>query len=226
MSPLLERLTQTIVPPLARTWIRLLAITMRVERENAHHLDDAKREHGAYILAFWHSRFLMMPWGYPHGRIVVLVSQHRDAELLVRTLHPMGFAFARGSTTRGGTTLVREVLRRFADGYDVGVAPDGPRGPRRRVQPGVIAIARMTGMPICPVAFSAAPARRLGSWDRTLIPRLFSRGRFVYGPPRRVPRDATAAEEERHRLELEVELDRLTDAADTATGLGPEEPRP
>ncbi len=112
------------------------------------------------------------------------------------------------------------------DGYDVGITPDGPRGPRRRVKPGVIAAARFTGLPIIPVAFSARPARRLGSWDRTLVPFPFSRGLFVCGEPLRVARDIGQEEQDRLRTLLESEIDRLTDLADTRVGLGVEEVRP
>src|SRR4029453_5156917 len=127
---------------------------------------------------------------YPGPRIVVLSSNHRDAEALVRLLRKFGIEQARGSTTRGGMTGMRQILRKVEDGGDVGLTPDGPKGPRRRGQPRVVAVARFTGLPIIPVAFSAFPARRLRAWDRTLLPKLFSKGRFVYGRPLRVPRDA------------------------------------
>ena len=119
---------------------------------------------------------------------------------------------------------MRDVLRKVAAGYDFGIAPDGPRGPRRLAKPGVVAAARIGGLPIVPVAFSAAPAWRLRSWDRTLVPRPFSRGLFVYGRIVRVPRDASESAQEALRLELERELDRVTGLADAETGAGPEPP--
>ena len=131
-----------------------------------------------------------------------------------------------GSSTRGGAGALREIVRRIRKGADAGFTPDGPRGPRRRVQPGVIAAARLSGKPIIPVAFSARPARRLRSWDGTLLPHPFARGLFIYGEPLRVPRSADGAEEENCRLALEADLDRLTDLTDTEMGLPPEEPRP
>ena len=187
---------------------------------------EAVRARGRYILAFWHARFPMMPWAYPDGRIVVLVSRHRDAEMLVRTLRGFSLAFARGSTTEGGAAGLRALLRYVEDGYDVGVAPDGPRGPRRRVQPGVVLVARLSGLPIVPVGFSARPASRLRSWDRTLLPRPFARGVVVYGTPLTVSRRADAAAQEEARLALEVALDRVTDRADTLAGVPLEDARP
>jgi lysophospholipid acyltransferase (LPLAT)-like uncharacterized protein len=90
----------------------------------------------------------------------------------------------------------------------------------------VIAAARLSRKPIIPVAFSARPARRLRSWDRTLLPYPFARGLFLYGEPLRVPRGADEEGQEQCRLALEAELDRLTDQSDREMGISPEEPRP
>ncbi len=118
------------------------------------------------------------------------------------------------------------MLRKVQKCYDVGIAPDGPRGPRRRIKPGLLTVARLTGLPIVPLGFSARPARRLASWDRTLVPYPFGRALFLYGDPIRVPRDAGDAEQNRLQELLEAELDRVTDLADTRVGLQLEEVRP
>jgi len=214
-----------LLPPVAAAYIKLLWRTGRYARRGAEVLDECRAREGRYLLAFWHSRWVLMPYSYPGGKMAVLLSQHRDAEILARVLGRFGLATARGSSTRGGAEGVREIVRRTRAGYDVGIAPDGPRGPRRRVQPGTIVVARLTGLPIVPVAYSAAPARRLRSWDGTLVPRLFARGVFVYGTPIRVGRDADESEEEYQRVALEAELDRITDLVDQETGLGVEPAR-
>ena len=116
-------------------------------------------------------------------------------------------------------------MRRIREGNDLVLTPDGPRGPRRRCQAGVVATARLSGKPIIPVAFSARPARRLDSWDRTLVPWPFGRGLYLYGEPLVVARDASKQEQERLRVALEVELNRLTDQADAEVGTPPEEIR-
>jgi len=215
-----------VAPHIAHAYIRLLHATMTIEARGAEALEAARRDPGHYVLCFWHSRFVLMPYCYPGPRIVVLSSNHRDAEALVRILRKFGIEQARGSSTSGGTTGMRQILRKVHEGCDVGLTPDGPRGPRRRVQPGVIAVGRFTGLPIIPVTFSASSARRLRSWDGTLLPKFFSRGLFVYGAPVTVPREADPAVQELKRLELEAELDRITDAADDAMGLPREDPRP
>ena len=226
MNPVAQWLLFNVAPPLAYVYIRLLHGTMRIEVLGAEALEASRRDPGHYILCFWHSRFVLMPYCYPGPRIVVLSSQHRDAEALVRILRKFGIEQARGSSTSGGATGMRQILRKVEEGCDVGLTPDGPRGPRRRVQPGVVTVARFTGLPIIPVTFSAAPARRLRSWDRTLLPKLFSKGVFIYGDPVTVPRDATVAVQEERRLLLESELDRITDLADDTMSLAREDARP
>lgn len=222
-SRLGEWFRMSVVPFVGYLYIRLLRRTMRIEYRGGEVLARARAESGAYILAFWHARFVMMPYVYPDARIVVLISRHRDAQRLGRILRRFGLGTVDGSSTRGGASALRGLLRKVREGHDVGITPDGPKGPRRRAKPGVVSVAKLSGLPVIPVAFSAAPAVRLRSWDRTLLPRPFGRGVFLYGDPIRVPRDLDAAGEERVRAEIESTLDRLTDAADDRVGL-PREP--
>lgn len=224
MNSFFEKLLVASAPRLAYAYIRLLRATMRVEYRNAGALERARAGGGRYMLAFWHSRFLMMPYAYPDRRLVVLHSRSRDARILAGVLERFGLESAWGSSSSGGVSGLRELLRKTRDGYDLGLAPDGPRGPRRQVKPGVVAAAKLTGVPIVPVTFSARPARRLASWDRTLVPYPFARGLFLYGEPILVDPAADEEGREATRKQLEVELDRLTDEADTAVGLGAEAP--
>lgn len=221
-----DSLVTALAPRLGYAYIRLLHATMRFEFRNAEALERAREGGRSYILAFWHSRFVMMPYAYPGTRMVTLSSRHRDSLMLARVMQRFGIEQAWGSSTRGGVAGLREIVRRIRSGYDAGFTPDGPKGPRRRVQPGVIAAARLARCAIVPVAFSARPARRLRSWDRTLLPRPFSRGLFLYGDPMRVPRGAGDETQEEYRLELERTLDRLTDQADREAGIPFEDPRP
>jgi lysophospholipid acyltransferase (LPLAT)-like uncharacterized protein len=94
------------------------------------------------------------------------------------------------------------------------VVPDGPRGPRYVVKPGVIHLARATGAPIVPVTYAASRMRQLHSWDRLIIPLPFCRVLYVIGEPLRVPRDADDRDLEAMRCELEGRLNTITQAAD------------
>jgi lysophospholipid acyltransferase (LPLAT)-like uncharacterized protein len=221
-----ERFVMAVVPFLGYAFVRLLRRTMRVEYRNRDVLDRARSTFGAYILVFWHSRFVMMPYAYPDRRLAVLSSRHRDSRMLGQVLRRFGVENVWGASRSGSAAGLRPLLRKATEGYDLALTPDGPLGPRRRAQPGAIAAARSSGLPLIPLAFSARPARRLRSWDRTLVPYPFARGVFVFGEPMPVAPRADAAERERARRELEAELDRLTDQADRRVGLPVEEPRP
>jgi lysophospholipid acyltransferase (LPLAT)-like uncharacterized protein len=225
MSPTKERILLAVAPRLAYAYIRFLRATMRLEWRGRERLEVLRRDGGSFILAFWHSRLVMMPYVYPGGRLTVLSSRHRDSEMLARVLVRLGLDLSKGSSSSGGAAGLRDILRKTRAGFDVAFTPDGPKGPRRVVKPGVVAAARLSGLPILPVAFSARPAWRLRSWDRTLVPRPFARGLYLYGEPLVVPRSAEGAEQEALSLALASTLDDLTDAADRETGIGPEEER-
>lgn len=199
-----------LVPRLAALVIRTLRLTMRIRCEGRDHLDTIRREGGRYIHAFWHGQLLMMPYSYPGGKMAVMISEHRDGEYIARTMRSFGHRSVRGSTTSGGTGALRQAARLAGEGYDLGFTPDGPRGPRHRVQAGVVMAGRLTGLPIVPVAFAARPARTMSSWDRFLVPVPFARGVVVYGPPVRVPVGAGREELEEIRGRLEESLARCT----------------
>lgn len=221
MSATRDRLIAALAPRVAYAYILLLRATVRLQYHNREVLEQIGDGpgRGQHILAFWHSRFVMMPYGCTPERIVALISMHRDSRMLGDILERFGVSLVFGSSTVGGARGLREVLRKVKEGYDVGIAPDGPRGPRRKIKPGVLTVARLTGLPIVPLGFSARPARRLASWDRTLVPYPFGRAVFLYGNPIRVPRDADDADRNRLQELLEAELDRVTDLADRRVGL-------
>jgi len=214
-----KRVVEALAPPLAYGYLRLLQWTTRRRFANREALARAREHGGEYILAFWHSRLVMMRFGYPDARAVVLQSHHRDSRMLARVMSRFQTGQVWGSTTRGGMTAVREVLRRIEQGHDIAIAPDGPRGPRQRAQSGAVTIAALSGKAIVPLTYSARPCRRLGSWDRMLVPFPFARVLYVYGEPMLVDRRADEAERERVREALEIELNRITDAADAEMGL-------
>jgi lysophospholipid acyltransferase (LPLAT)-like uncharacterized protein len=208
---LTDYLLLRIVPPLGAGLIRLVKMTMRIETVSRPRWEESEREGEGVIFAFWHNRLLLMPYAARDRKVAVLISQHRDGELISRTMTRFGFSSVRGSSSRGGEMALRKMPRLLKEGYDVAITPDGPRGPRYRVQSGVISLARLSGRPVYPVTFAAERFRSFSSWDRFQVPRLFSRGVFVWGEPVRVRRGDDL---EGKRMELEAILTDITARAD------------
>lgn len=213
-SRLVERITLVLVPALAACLIRLTRWTMRLTHTGRERLDELQAGGRPYIHAFWHGHLFLMPYSYRGRGIAILISAHRDGELIARTMRRFGHEALRGSSTTGGAAALRGAVKALRSGTDVGFTPDGPRGPRHRVQPGVVQAARMGGVPIVPVAFAATRSRTLSSWDGFVVPMPFSRGAFAYGEPIEVPRDADEAGMESARRALEESLRELTSRAE------------
>ncbi|GKS59021.1 hypothetical protein YTPLAS18_25480 [Nitrospira sp.] len=145
-----------VVPPIGAGVIRFLARSIRVQRRGAEVMDEHYARGQAMIFAFWHSRQLMMPAAYRGRQIHVLISQHRDGEIIARIIAHFGFRTVRGSTTRGGMRALRELIRVGRSGADLCVTPDGPKGPAQVAQAGVVELAKVTGLPIVPVTFGCS----------------------------------------------------------------------
>jgi lysophospholipid acyltransferase (LPLAT)-like uncharacterized protein len=158
--------------PLYRAWMSTLRIRWTVPENTAEHLDRGE----PVIYAIMHETLLPTPWTHRKLGLIVMVSRHRDGEIVTRILERSGFGTARGSTTRGGSTALREMIEAATAGRSLAITPDGPKGPRRRVQPGVIEIARRSGVPVIPGAITYRPAHRFRSWDRMLLPWPFAKG--------------------------------------------------
>lgn len=216
-----EKLRNLACALLAR-YITFLYRTGRWRVEN----DDLARrywdEGKPFILCFWHGRLMMMPYSWRRDRqIHMLISAHRDGQLIGKTVSWFGIKTAEGSSTRGGAKALRAMVRALKSGEWVGITPDGPAGPRMQVSGGVIDIARMAQVPILPATFGIEKGRLLGSWDRFLLGYPFSRGLFVWGDPLTVPRDADGPTIEACRKALEDSLNAITEYADRETGREP-----
>ena len=167
------------------------------------------------ILAFWHSRIVLMRFGYRGQRACIMNSIHRDGEIITRVLKRFGIAAVRGSSSRGWVGGLKGLIEAYRLGYDLIVVPDGPRGPYQQAKSGVLQLARATGAPVYPTTYSAAWHIRIGSWDRLMIPFPFSRVVYVVGAPLSVPAETTPAQLEQQRQELEERLRTITEQADT-----------
>jgi len=195
--------------------IFLLGKTLRIKWIGEENLNPIREDKGRVLYAFWHGRMLILSYSHRWQKIHVLISQHRDGELIASIIERLGFATIRGSTTRGGTKAIFEMAKKGVDGYDVAITPDGPKGPRFKVQPGTIYIAQRSGLPIIPVTNSAKSRWTLSSWDGFLIPKPFSKAVIMIGEPIYVSPESTPQELEEKKEELEKKLVELTQKADS-----------
>ncbi|MBW2368492.1 MAG: lysophospholipid acyltransferase family protein [Deltaproteobacteria bacterium] len=168
-----------------------------------------------FILALWHSRILLINYLYKGWNGVALVSRSDDGEIMARVIERQGHESIRGSTGKGGLRALSRQIRCLRQMDRPGlVIPDGPQGPRFKVQAGIITLAQKTGCPIIPISYSARKMKIFNSWDRFILPRPLTRCRVVYGDPVSVPGKASREDLERCRQKLENELCRITNEAD------------
>jgi len=174
-------------PPLVAGLIRALAWVLRFRLEDPENI-FGRDPHQPRIFAFWHNRILMMPFLYekycPGRRMLMLVSRSRDGELITQIMNRFGIDGARGSTSKGGADALREMIRELEKegARDIGITPDGPRGPRGKVQDGVLVVAAASGLPITPVTTRVSWKWQLPSWDRFQIPIPGAECCLVVGP--------------------------------------------
>ncbi|GAB4175908.1 MAG: hypothetical protein Fur0032_15780 [Terrimicrobiaceae bacterium] len=169
------------------------------------------------IVCFWHNRILGVAHaflnGYPQGRggVTVLTSPSRDGEILAGVMRRLGMGAVRGSSSRRGARAMRELIDVIQSGGDVAITPDGPRGPRYCLGPGVIALASSTGTPILPVHATFSRAHRMKTWDGFIIPLPGSHVCVTVDQPWQVPPGLDDIEFESWRLRLENHLKNAAD---------------
>jgi lysophospholipid acyltransferase (LPLAT)-like uncharacterized protein len=173
-----------------------------------------------YLYIFWHEYILCPLYMRGHSNVAMLLSRHRDAEILGHVAGHLGYAFVRGSTARGGTAAIRQLLA-ASRRMHLTITPDGPRGPRRRLAPGPIYLASKLAMPLVALGIGYDRPWRASSWDRFAVPRPFSRARVIFSPEIHVPPDLDRQGLEYSRSQVEMLLDRLTGEAEAwaASGL-------
>jgi lysophospholipid acyltransferase (LPLAT)-like uncharacterized protein len=146
------------------------------------------------IFALWHNRIFTMPpiWRRTGGKgrkSVVLTSASKDGTTLATAMSMFGLGAIRGSSSRRAVSALIGMKKALREGFDVCVTPDGPKGPRYEVQPGIIKIAQATGAEIIPIHISYSSAWRLKTWDRFVIPKPFSRVSVIFDQPHPIPQE-------------------------------------
>jgi lysophospholipid acyltransferase (LPLAT)-like uncharacterized protein len=139
---------------------------------------------GPFILATWHSRLFLLSYLRIGDRpMIALISGNRDGQLISKIARMFGILNVAGSSSRGGSQAIREMIRLSREGHSIYITPDGPRGPAMKAQRGVVEIARLTGLPILPAAASTSSGGERNTWDRILVPYPFGRTVVRWGEP-------------------------------------------
>jgi lysophospholipid acyltransferase (LPLAT)-like uncharacterized protein len=216
-------------------YMLLVGWSARWRRINLETAEAVWKGAGPVIACIWHGRFLLVHSTWAVGRggqpAKMLISQSREGGVVTHASRMVGADVIRGSAAKraqekGGFQAMRDMLRHLESGGCMCLTPDGPRGPRMRASMGPVQLAKLSGAPLMPIAWSIRWRIVLDSWDRLILPLPFSTGAIVYGALVHVARDADAAAMEDARAALEAEMNRIAAEADRAAGAPVIDPAP
>ena len=208
-SPILIRIVAALAALLVRLWMMTMRIRMVTGDGQAHPVDPRVKR---YVYAFWHETMLA-PLA-TRAKAKVLVSQHADGELIAQVCKWLGVGAIRGSTARGGSQALLEMIRDEDQHTHLAITPDGPRGPRRELKPGLVMVASQTGMPIVLIGVGFTKAWRAQSWDRFALPYPFSTLVGVIGHPIDVPAELDRGQMQHYQQIVNDQLLHLTHQAE------------
>ena len=210
--PILYKFAALLGTTAVRAWMDTL--DYRVLFYDADVDPASPRCQGQKIYVFWHE-YILFPFAMRGNcNLAMLLSMHRDAEILSRVAYHLGFDFVRGSTRRGGVAALRRLLAKSGQMH-LTITPDGPRGPRRKMSAGPIYVASRLSMPIVLLGFGyERPWRFAKAWDQFAVPRPYSRARVVVAPEMRVPPDLSRRELNDYCVRAETALERVTQEAE------------
>ncbi len=174
--------------------------------------DEIHQQGGTILYALWHNRFLYFAWLYRGQGFAVPVSESKDGEYIAQMMQAFAMKPVRGSSSRGGLKAIAGLISILKKGIDAGITPDGPRGPKYTIQPGVFIAAQRSGAAIVPISYCAKKVIRLNSWDNFIIPLPFNHFVVQYGKPLYITTDTDRAGFE---SKLYTEMMRITEATDS-----------
>jgi lysophospholipid acyltransferase (LPLAT)-like uncharacterized protein len=210
-----QRLQIAVLGWLAAWVVRLIGSSLHWEVHGWERWESGRASAGCLVHAFWHSEIFASTWFWRNRRIVVMSGYNFDARFTASVIQKFGYEIARGSASRGAARAMVNMVRAMQRGQDTAFTIDGPRGPRHVAKAGAVMVAKATGAPI--ICFHIRPARAWvfrKSWDRTEIPRPFSRAAIFIAPPIVVAQNASDDEQAAKLTEVQVTLDGLVREGD------------
>jgi lysophospholipid acyltransferase (LPLAT)-like uncharacterized protein len=208
-----QRIILRIIITAGYWFIRLIGPTLRVCVSCE---EDAQQTVGQRPLigSFWHACIIPATYMCRDLGVRVMSSNSYDGEYMGRIIRKFGFVAVKGSSSRNAVRALLGLRRALQDGWTVAFSLDGPRGPRYKVKPGPVALARSSGVPLTMFHMAVDKAWVLNTWDRLIIPKPFSRALMRFGKLIEVPADASDADLERYQQELQNSLDRVCEFAE------------
>lgn len=206
------RLVIAIAPVLYRFYMGLVYLTSKKTHKGFDKLWNEVQEGGRIIAALLHQDIVLAPHAYSGRNVLTIASRSRDGEIITRIVERLGFKVVRGSSSQGGSRAIKEMVEHLTKGgaQIAAITVDGPRGPAKKVKPGVLFLAHKSGATIYPVSCRAQRNIRLNSWDRTQIPLPFNHLIFQCGRGIIIPKDAKEKELQKLKETLEVSLKEIS----------------
>ncbi|MGB0935329.1 MAG: lysophospholipid acyltransferase family protein [Alphaproteobacteria bacterium] len=205
---------QATISYIIALYMRLVYHTTRWTYENEHFPKAYWDAGKPFLGCFWHGRMGMMTYAWRHDSpFYMVISSHSDGKLISGAIRHQGIETIAGSSSKGGSEAMRNVLKVLKAGHTVGITPDGPRGPRFIVNPGIINIARMAKVDILPVSYSTTRRVVVSSWDRMVIPLPFGRGIIRWEQP--ISYDAVSNKDNTDMIKQQLEELLMTASNDT-----------
>jgi hypothetical protein len=208
-----QRIVLRIIIAAGYWFIRLIGPTLRVcvSREEGAQQTVAQRP---LVLNFWHAGIIPATYLFRNAGIRVMSSNSYDGEYMGRIIHKFGFVAVKGSSSRNAVRALLGLRRALQEGWAVAFSIDGPRGPRYKVKPGPVALARSSGVPMSTFHVAVESAWVLNTWDRLIIPKPFSRVLMRFGMLIPVSAEASDEDLDRYQQELQDSLDRIREFAE------------
>ena len=209
------KLAYNIICWIGAKYIKFVSFTTKWSFINKKYVENLWKKNESFILCFWHGRLLMMPLSWNNKKkINVLISAHSDGQLLSKTVKYFDIKTIIGSSSKGGSEAIRNIIKSLKSGISIGMTPDGPRGPRMKINSVIIKIASLTGNKIVPLSYSVKKKIFLNSWDKFLVALPFGKGCFIWGKPIKIKKNISNNEDLKLSNKLEKILLKLTKEAD------------
>ena len=204
-------ISKLIISILGALYINLVFFTSKIHFKNRRNIENILKKKKSFIYSFWHDQLLMCPLTWDNNsEIKVLISKHRDGDIISKVISILGFGSIRGSTNKpsknknkGSLRAVRQIIKSLDNNISIGISPDGPKGPRHKVSNGIIHIARLSEKEIIPVGIGFKKKWILNTWDKFLVPKIFNEICFVWGKPIKVSKNS------KQSLKLKKDLENL-----------------